>query len=547
MKANFYEKGVDQFSFPYIIVIDGTDDDVTRASRIRKQSRTRGIRKGAAFVMKDISHYTSKTSLYELFTHLYDKIIARHITEFSELLDYVHDIPFDSKNIAVLKKAFHLIKELNWGFFKYLDRSSYPKLWREIILQNETHKFGGDLKRNMSISSVYIGMLDIHGYTKFCQETKKNLSMLHVLDNTLQTEIRRIAKEHNVVSQRERGDEIILVGTTATDMLTTTSRIINYFSKKNIIKTKSLAQARSGHDIVLPDFKISAGIAGGNISTPLVITKKGVLSGFLLNTAARLQARANQLAPSDTKIMITNHVYLNFCKENTVVKSDLFKSGAMVFFNTGTLEFKGITIATYEAIVEEDEYYRRHYQEEMNALYTAVKKDYWEQNIFLAIVKVISKACDSMPNFVIEMDDGRRIDSMGVMKLCNKASESYLFEENYFEAIVTLREMSDLLRRVKGFDKLIIEYADAILERYEELLVAYDETMQQEIDKNRTTLFNPKQMQIYYGAQKFLDAFKTLQASVRKNKSIPGRKTHWVRLIEKRKPEMSLTLYSGKK
>ena len=48
----------------------------------------------------------------------------------------------------------------------------------------------------------------------------------------------------------------------------------------------------------LPDFRISAGIAGGNLTTPLIITESGLLSGFLINTAGA-SADAGQRARPD--------------------------------------------------------------------------------------------------------------------------------------------------------------------------------------------------------------------------------------------------------
>ena len=117
--------------------------------------------------MRSISEYHEFTTLYELFVHFYDQVINRNINDLSELLEYSKNLPLNNKMIAIYKKVFNLIKEIHWGGFKDLDPQKYPKLWKELVIPNKTIEGTGDLKRNMSISNIFVGMVDIHKYTEY--------------------------------------------------------------------------------------------------------------------------------------------------------------------------------------------------------------------------------------------------------------------------------------------------------------------------------------------------------------------------------------------
>ena len=51
--------------------------------------------------MKDISEYSADTSIYELSTHLYERIINRKIVSFSELKKYISGLDSKQENIFV--------------------------------------------------------------------------------------------------------------------------------------------------------------------------------------------------------------------------------------------------------------------------------------------------------------------------------------------------------------------------------------------------------------------------------------------------------------
>ena len=161
--------------------------------------------------MKSLEDYGPDTSPYELFEHLYNRVISRSIRSFSKLMEYVSALPRTEPNLRVFRKIFHLIKELNWGVFAPLDEKEFPGLWKELVLPFSGIPGTGDLKRNTSISTVYAAILDIHGYSAFCLKNRRNLSMLMLLDECIQEDIRRISKNFGTLSWRSEGDAIILI------------------------------------------------------------------------------------------------------------------------------------------------------------------------------------------------------------------------------------------------------------------------------------------------------------------------------------------------
>ena len=333
----------------------------------------------------------------KLFLHLYEKILHREVDTFADLVGYTRKLNPPYSPDRALLRAFQLLKELRWGFFRELDRSAFTKLWKELVVPHEDYKYAGDLKRNISISNIFVGLLDIHGYTRFCQDSKGNLSRLRKLDEFLHEGIQRISRTNSALAHRERGDEIVVIAATATDCLKTTLEIINSFSKRSLIKAPEVQRNREDLSIILPEFKVTAGVAGGNLSTPLIVTESGYLSGFLINTAARLQSLANELAPTESKVIISQTVHAALQKENSLVANELFTSNHLAFFNNGPIAFKGGQIQSCEVIFREEERLRLLYAGVMEELFEMLRQGQWQQKVFTSLLAAIDAACAHLP------------------------------------------------------------------------------------------------------------------------------------------------------
>jgi hypothetical protein len=501
--------------------------------------------------VKDLTEYTETTPEYELFSYLYDRVLNREITTFSRLKEFAAPIIKSQRTHPVIMRIFELIKRLNWGFFAGISLGTHKKVWAELVIPDKHFPEAGDLKRTITISNLYISMLDIHGYTKFCMDSRKNLSMQHTLDKAINNEIRIISTKCGSVSQRERGDEIVVISASATDALMTTLSIIDYFGKTNVVNDPNIPTKRAGDATILPEFKLSAGITGGNTSIPLIITEQGNLSGFLINSGARLQTRANELSPKESRVMVAKQVYMNFIKENAGEKCTLAQNNTVYFFDTGMIEFKGVQIPTCEAVFKEEERYKEEFSEEMVRLYGSIRENLWEQRIFLDLMDVISKSAGVMPPFNVTpkkpINGMQTVTNNSMMQLCRIAIKSYMQDEDYAYAVALLKEFITIIEMIPKYDRLILDYLRGITDKYDLLLKSYETAVDKEIDDKANQIFTGNHLKTYYAAKNGAAIFEKLCLIGRKSPELTKKKTLWYNLIKMNQEKMVFTLYSGKK
>ena len=501
--------------------------------------------------MKDITEYTETTSEYELFSFLSEKIISREIEKFSQLKEMADPILRSQRTFPVIMRGFELIRKLNWGFFSDMSKETHMRLWKELVIPDKQFPDAGDLKDTLQISNIYVAMLDIHGYTQFCMDSRKNLSMMHTLDWAMNTEVRRIATACQSLSQRERGDEIVVVAASATDALTVTVAIIDYFGKTNVVNDPKIPTKREGNADALPVFKISAGITGGNTQSPLIITEKGNLSGFLLNSGARLQTRANELSGKESRIMIARQVYMNFMKENERDKCALYRSNSLYFLDTGQIEFKGVQIPSCEVIFKAEDMYKANFSEEMVQLFASTRENFWEQKIFQDMMDLLSKAAQVMPKFSVTpprpINGMQTITNESFMQLCRSAVKAYVTDEDYSAAVNMLKTFISLIEQIPKFERLILDYLRGIADNYEMLLKIYLDTIDIEIENRAQHIFQGNYLKAWYAAKNAVGVYEKLKAMGRRSPEVPKKKALWYNLIKQKAGQLDFVLHSGKK
>jgi len=501
--------------------------------------------------VKDLTEYTETTSEYELFSFFHDKIISKEITKFSELRELVTPILKSQRIHPVVMRAFEDIRKLNWGFFSEMTKETHLRLWRELVIPDSKFPDAGDLKDTLQISNLYIAMLDIHGYTQFCMDSRKNLSMMHTLDHAMNSEVRRISTYCQAVSQRERGDEMVVIAATATDALTVTLAIIDYFGKTNVVNDPKIITKREGNADALPVFKISAGITGGNTQSPLIITEKGNLAGFLLNSGARLQSRANELSRKESRIMIAKQVSMNYTKENERDRCALSRNNAIYFLDTGQIEFKGVQIPSCEVVFKAEDKYKKHFSEEMMQLFNSIKDNLWEVKIFQDLMNLISKAAQAMPKFTITpakpIQGMQTITNESFVQLCRNAMKAYVHDEDYSAAVDILKTFISLIEQIPLFDRLILDYLQGITDKYDMLLKTYLETIDKEIENRAQSIFHSNYLKAWYAAKNAVTVYEKLKAMGRRSDEVPKKKSLWYNLIKLKADQMEFVLHSGKK
>ncbi len=494
--------------------------------------------------VRDISEFTLQTSFYELVCHLTDKVVGGEIKTFSELREYTKDIPAGRSKTKVINRTFEQIRKMYWGLFSQLDAKTYPKLWERLVMQDPEYSFAGKLKRNLTITEIFVGLIDIHGYTRFCEQNRRNLSMLELLDEVLQNDITAISANCGVLSRRCRGDEVILIGASAGDVLEATLNIASYFSRRQILKKEKAEKRRAGYKVILPDLSLSAGIAGGQKYTPLVITQDGDVSGNVVNEAARIQSRANKLAPESNKILISNHVYASIARNGTAKALAESIGQELLFFNSGMVDFKGTSISIYDVIFNEAERFRMEYADSLAVLFDSISKGQWNKGILLNLLAAIKAMARSMPDFSLKSEELQRIiTKAGLSQWCDAISKRFT-DDDFEWAINEFSALCELLVAIPNVDPLIVEYAGQARLRYLTILDEYRRELDSFIAGHPEAILTPNERDTYLKVQRHYEMFEQIRTYARSKER--QRKQLWQRVIENAKNELQLRIQSLK-
>jgi len=378
--------------------------------------------------------------------------------------------------------------------------------------------------------------------------------MMHTLDWAIENEIKRISTQCGAISQRERGDEMVIVAASATDALMVTLCIIDYFGKTDVVQDPSILTKRTGNAEALPIFKITAGITGGNTQSPLIITERGNLAGFLLNSGARLQTRANELSPHDSRIMIAKQVMMNYEKENkdnAAAKCILSRNDSIYFFDTGHIEFKGVMIPTCEVVFDKNERYKEKFAEEMTKLFSSIRENLWEQRIYQDLMELLTRVAQTMPKFSVTpptpIQGMQTITNESYIQLCRLAMKSYCVNEDYYLAVDYLNILVGVSEKIPRFDRLILDYLKGITEKYQLLLNAFEKHIDKEVDEKAASIFHGDHFKTWNAAKNGAQIYEKLRTIGRKSKEITKKKNLWLNMLTQNKEKMEFTLYSGKK
>ena len=231
--------------------------------------------------------------------------------------------------------------------------------------------------------------------------------------------------------------------------------------------------------------------------------------------------------------MAAQIVYNSYLKENKVVKSNLYSKNLILFFNSGPVSFKGVKLYSYEIIFKKEEKYREKYVKLMEVLYDSLKQQLWKQKIFLDLMAAVSEALSRMPSFSIEIantvDSGQRgkITNVFLLQLCSKASQMYDKEDDYPSAISLLGQIQLLLVQVPGFDILLYNYVAEINVKYTELMKAFNQKLEREIEERIDSIFNEQYKSAYLNSKKAAITYEKLRSYAKKSKALSKRKFIW--------------------
>jgi class 3 adenylate cyclase len=382
------------------------------------------------------------------------------------------------------------------------------------------------------IPDVYMAMIDIHGYTRFCQKHRHNMSMLDLLDKVMQQDLPAIAARLGVVSRRASGDEILLLGGSAAELFETVFLIQRHLAKSGHKEGGAKDGGAKGEEAnALPSFEISAGVAGGAKYSQLVITRDGDLSGTIVNTAARLQARANKISPSRTKILLTS---VTFQKLKTLPSSAHFEfQRAVDFFDTGMVEFKGVNVPVFDTVFLAQEANRLEYRDRMGALYESIGQGLWSSRIFADALNLMARIVTSSSGGLVDEATGQTIDAadpISIMQRIKKAQASFA-ADRFEDAVSEFSDLVDAFARAKGKDAIVVEYLDDIRDNYRKILDSFTGKLDLEIDGNLAAIFiNQSDRTNYRTLEKHHEMYESVRSAARIK--VADRRALWNKIIE---------------
>ncbi|HUW39819.1 MAG TPA: hypothetical protein VMV90_02330 [Rectinemataceae bacterium] len=493
--------------------------------------------------MNDIKELRPGTSPYEVLVHLSDRIIRGELLTFKSLRDYCAALPDSPRTEAVFKRAFELQKRLYWGFFREISPVVHPKIWSKVVVPDRKYRFAGDLKRLAMIPDVYMSMIDIHGYTRFCQKYRHNMSMLELLDRVMQQDIPAIARKRGVVSRRASGDEILLLGGSAAELFE-----VVYLISRALAKEGRGGDGDSDAELKpngLPCFQISAGVAGGAKYSQLVITRDGDLSGTIVNTAARLQSRANRISPDRTKILLTS---VTFQKLKALPPSSSYEFlRAVDFFDTGMVEFKGVNVPVFDTVFLPREAGRLEYRDRMVALYESIDQGLWSSRIFSDSLNLVARIATASPGGPVDEGTGLPIgaaDPISIVQRIKNAQASFA-AERYERAVAELSELVETLGKARDRDAIAMEYLSHVCDNYRKIVEGFTERLDGEIDADLAAIFmNANDRGNYRTLEKHYAMYVNVRAAARLK--VGDRRSLWNKTIGERADSLKVNIQAKK-
>lgn len=477
----------------------------------------------------------------------YDQIIARKILSVAELLDYLGDLDWDPRLEGVVVHCYRLIKELHWGIFRDLDPETHPDLWKSLTVSNKKVPDIVDLKRNVVVPDVYCALLDIHAYTEFCQKNRHNVSMLRTLDDLIQKDMREIAHKNRCLSTRAAGDNIIIIGSSPGDMIRATLGIIDCFSRKRVLQAANLAESRKGKSIVMQDFNVSAGIAGGMRYSSLVVTQDGDISGPVMNTAARLQAFAGTISPDRSKVMVTSHVCAGYAKEREKKKDN---EGDFNFFQCGRINFKGTSVNVCELLYDKEELKKAKYQEQYTELIEATKNGRWSDRLITNAVSLVIEVLKTRPISRVKLEgegSGRSFSNDAVIGLCEEAIRLYEGARDHRTVSARLQEIVDILDNATSFDPLVLTRFRQVVDLYNRMTQEFETLQYEKIISNQIGLFSMKERSVIDRAAQLEKIRDILIERGKKQNNIYSPTVLWNKIVSEYEGKGEFDIYSGKR
>ncbi|MFZ4616182.1 MAG: hypothetical protein ACOYM2_08310, partial [Rectinemataceae bacterium] len=242
------------------------------------------------------------------------------------------------------------------------------------------------------------------------------------------------------------------------------------------------------------------------------------------------------------RLLVTSHVHQKIIGTTSRQGS---ACADLRFLNTGTIEFKGVSLTVYDAILSVEEEWRLEFLGELKELYDSLDKGMWRSKVFEDTLKLAARLVLSIPccEAARGASDFTKLGQSQLLALINSAKEN--FAGGNFEAAVTaLLQVGTDLARAAGIDVVALEYIKTVGDGYREILASFVECLDAEIGSRPDEVFSPTAKATFETLRKHSSLFE--RALEKARQEVRSRKATWFRAADQAAPAMGVRIESRK-
>jgi hypothetical protein len=219
------------------------------------------------------------------------------------------------------------------------------------------------------------------------------------------------------------------------------------------------------------------------------------------------------------------------------------------FFNLGQVGFKGTKVSCCEIIFNPKEQYRLSYNPALMTLLESLRQELWKGRVFPDLLDLVVQVCGCMPPFSSDLLRGgerHKVSNDSITRLAEQARQRYNGED-YPSAVADLSRLAEEVDAVGDFDRLVVRYVQEVARRFELLALEFAKRLEKDILSKLDVIFEPRYKTVYEKAREYIDTYEKLKAFAMKSNALGNKKSTWYSLIEDKKEDLKLELYSGKR
>ena len=215
----------------------------------------------------------------------------------------------------------------------------------------------------------------------------------------------------------------------------------------------------------------------------------------------------------------------------------------MDFFNTGTVEFKGLSLAVYDIVFLPAESYRMTYRETMEELYESIDRGLWKSKVFEDTIKLMTRIATNIPGRGHERPTARDMSRGGLVARAKTTLDHFL-GERFEKAIAAMGELVEDMGSMPGMDELALEYLGGIHRTISPSCGASWKIWTGRSTNIRTPSTDPRRSRLFSRCASIIPCSTACARAARLR--VHNRKAVWYRVAEYSAPSLEIRIQSKK-